>query len=115
MRHMRIRRVSVWLDSMAPDRGALAHDLDWAGHLEVPLGVFLAVPDVRPAVTLAPLTDPDQPVRGTCPARPHPPEGRASTQASRGLPADDAVEQDGKDERRQADVQPVLLPGEPDD
>jgi hypothetical protein len=42
-----VHRVSVWLDSLAPDRGAFAHALDWAGHLEVPLRVFVAQPDPR--------------------------------------------------------------------
>jgi hypothetical protein len=37
-----IRRVSVWLDSLAPSQGAFAHALDWAGHLELPLRIFAA-------------------------------------------------------------------------
>lgn len=37
-----VRRVSVWLDSLAPSQGAFAHALDWAGHLELPLRMFAA-------------------------------------------------------------------------
>jgi hypothetical protein len=37
MEAITIRRVSVWLDSLAPDQGAFPHALDWAGRLGLPL------------------------------------------------------------------------------
>jgi hypothetical protein len=32
-----MRHVSVWLDDLAPERGAFAHALEWAAHLGLPL------------------------------------------------------------------------------
>lgn len=32
-----LRHVAVWLDELAPERGAFAHALDWSSHLGLPL------------------------------------------------------------------------------
>jgi hypothetical protein len=47
METVAIRRVSVWLDSPAPDQGVFAHALDWAGRLGLPLRTFATRPRPR--------------------------------------------------------------------
>jgi hypothetical protein len=37
-----LQRVSVWLDAFAPERGAFAHALEWAAHLNLPLRAIAA-------------------------------------------------------------------------
>jgi hypothetical protein len=39
-----MRRVSVWLDDLAPERGAFAHALEWASRLALPLHGTAATP-----------------------------------------------------------------------
>jgi hypothetical protein len=50
-----MRRVAVWLDSLAPEKGAFAHALEWAGHFGLPL---------RAAAVLIPVAE------GGCAVRP---------------------------------------------
>jgi hypothetical protein len=42
MESLAVRRVSVWLDSPLPDRGAYAHGLEWATRFQLPLCPFVA-------------------------------------------------------------------------
>lgn len=51
------RRVSVWLDDLAPDRGSYAHASEWAARLRVPLRAVAAPLKMQGGRPLAPAAD----------------------------------------------------------